>query len=110
MHNMLSTEDYDDGSMSFVELADSTTTTVPSKKLAMKDFVHRPEFLLVKRRPEHVTGADNVLLGDVSNPIADNKNDDNDDVIHVFSLANGHLHERLLKIACFLRPNEHRHV
>lgn len=98
MYNILSTEDYDNGSKSFMELADSTTTTIPSKKLVMKDFVHRPEFLLVRRRPEYIKGADNVLLGDISNPIADNKNDDNDDIIHVFSLATGHLYERLLKI------------
>ena len=84
-----------------MELADSATTA-PSKKLAIKEFVHFPEFLLVKLRPEYVKGADNVLLGDVSNPIADNKNDDDDDVIHVFSLANGHSYERLLKITCFL--------
>ena len=59
---------------------------MPSKKLAMKDFIRRPEFLLVKYRPEHVKGSANVFLCDISNPVACNKNDDNDDdgIIHVF--------------------------
>ena len=66
----------------------------------MTDFVHCPEFLLVKRRPECIKGNDNDLLRDFNNLIEDNKNNDNDDdnILHVLSLATDHSYEPLLKI------------
>ena len=66
----------------------------------MKNFVHCPEFLLLKRRPEHVKDADNILLSEISNHMIDNKHDydDNDHEIYVFSLATGHSHKCILKI------------
>ena len=61
------------------------------KQLVMGDFVGGgQETLLVKRKP----GYEKASL------FYDDKNDDtkDDDVVHVFSLATGHLYERFLKI------------
>jgi len=66
------------------------------KKLVMKDFVSRGELLLVQRKPEYKFLKSNELLGDDST--SKEEDDDDDEVINVFSLATGHLYERLLKI------------
>lgn len=62
------------------------------KTIAMQDFVNKGELLIVKRRPGH---AKTSLFdeNDLSLPTGGE-----DDVIHVFSLATGHLYERFLKI------------
>ena len=61
-----------------------------SKLLMMKDFVNRMEVTLVKRKEGY---EDAELLV----PVDENSIND-DDVVHVFSLATGHLYERFLKI------------
>jgi UDP-glucose:glycoprotein glucosyltransferase len=67
------------------DLADNTT-----KQVVMKDFVNRGELLLVRRRK----GFEKAKLF-ATDSLAKS---DEDDVIHVFSLATGHLYERFLKI------------
>jgi len=62
-----------------------------TKKLIMKDFVNSGEFLLVKPRP----GFENAKLYSDENEV---KISEEDETIHVFSLATGHVYERLLKI------------
>jgi len=61
-----------------------------TKLLIMSDFVSRSATLLVKRKPGYEKSS---LFYDKK---AKKKGDD--DVIHVFSLATGHLYERFLKI------------
>ena len=70
---------------------DSTPRDV-TKTIVMKDFVNRGELLIVQRK----TGVDEgtSLFYDESHSDAN----DEDDTIHVFSLATGHLYERFLKI------------
>lgn len=68
----------------------SDTDVVNSKTLAMKDFVNRMESIFVKKRE----GYENA---DLLAPKFGNSTQI-DDTIHVFSLATGHLYERLLKI------------
>lgn len=58
--------------------------------LVMKDFVNPSEIVLVKRKP----GFERAELLTNNNEIAGS----DDDKIHVFSLATGHLYERFLKI------------
>jgi hypothetical protein len=61
-----------------------------AKRIVMSDFVGGGHTLLVKRKPGYEKAS---LFYD------DKKNDtDDDDVLHVFSLATGHLYERFLKI------------
>ena len=59
-----------------------------TERLVMGDFVTSSETLLVKRRK----GYERTSL------FHDKTTEDSDDVINVFSLATGHLYERLLKI------------
>ncbi|KAL3941556.1 MAG: hypothetical protein SGBAC_004109 [Bacillariaceae sp.] len=59
-----------------------------TERLVMGDFVTSSETLLVKRRK----GYERTTL------FHDKQVEDSEDVIHVFSLATGHLYERLLKI------------
>ena len=66
-----------------------------SKTLVMNDFVNRGELLLVNRRPGF---EDASLFFDKDDDKALLGSGDDDDVIHVFSLATGHLYERFLKI------------
>ena len=67
------------------------------KTIVMQDFVSRGEVLLVRRRPGHETA--NLFSSTDDGPmIGGTHKDDDDDVIHVFSLATGHLYERFLKI------------
>lgn len=68
-------------------------TPQSTKKIVMQDFVSRGEVLLVRRRPGHETA--NLFSGSNEQMIGANSDDD---VIHVFSLATGHLYERFLKI------------
>jgi len=71
------------------------TNPIPSnkKQLVIRDFVGRGhgEMLLVKRNP----GYERATLFYDDEKIASH---DDDDVVHVFSLATGHLYERFLKI------------
>jgi len=67
------------------KLADNST-----KKVVMKDFVNRGELLLVQRRKGHEK--DKLFSTSVE------ETSDEEDVVHVFSLATGHLYERFLKI------------
>ena len=69
---------------------DKDAGTAGSKKIVMKDFVSNSEVLLVKRR----TGYENAELYRKE----DSKSKNEDDTVHVFSLATGHLYERFLKI------------
>jgi len=74
----------------------SETTNVianGTKTLVMSNFVHSGEFLLVKRR----RGLERESLF-YDNSSVENAKDDQEEVINVFSLATGHLYERLLKI------------
>jgi len=69
---------------------DSSATA--SRNIVMKDFVSTSEVLLVQRRQ----GYEHAEL--YSEHDGDAKNGSNDDTVHVFSLATGHLYERFLKI------------
>jgi UDP-glucose:glycoprotein glucosyltransferase len=63
-----------------------------TKMIVLKDFVNRGEFLVVERKPG---------VNPKASLFYDEKqkgNGDEDDTIHVFSLATGHLYERFLKI------------
>jgi UDP-glucose:glycoprotein glucosyltransferase len=68
-------------------------TSQKTKTIVMQDFVSRGEVLLVQRRP----GYENADLFFGSDGQMINSHVD-DDIIHVFSLATGHLYERFLKI------------
>jgi UDP-glucose:glycoprotein glucosyltransferase len=72
----------------YVKLTGKETSN-STKRLVMKDFVSRSELLLVKRKQ----GFEKASLFSDSNDV-----EADDDVIHVFSLATGHLYERFLKI------------
>jgi UDP-glucose:glycoprotein glucosyltransferase len=65
-----------------------------SKTLVMKDFVSRGEHLLLNRRPGYEE-ASLFFDKDVSTVTQD---EEEEDIVHVFSLATGHLYERFLKI------------
>lgn len=69
---------------------DSSATV--SRNIVMKDFVSTSEVLLVRRRE----GYEHAEL--YSEHDGDVEDDGNDDTVHVFSLATGHLYERFLKI------------
>uniref|UniRef100_A0A448ZD96 UDP-glucose:glycoprotein glucosyltransferase n=1 Tax=Pseudo-nitzschia multistriata TaxID=183589 RepID=A0A448ZD96_9STRA len=64
-----------------------------TKRLVIRDFVGRgnSDFLLVKRKPGYELA---TLFHDDKKGLSQN----DDDVVHVFSLATGHLYERFLKI------------
>jgi hypothetical protein len=63
------------------------------KQLIIGDFLGRGELLLVKRKP----GYERASLFYENEKEKRNDSDD-EDVVHVFSLATGHLYERFLKI------------
>jgi len=69
------------------------TPTDIDKSVFVEDFLNKGDLLIVKRKP----GVDpkSSLFYETSNA---NGADGNDDTIHVFSLATGHLYERFLKI------------
>ena len=69
---------------------DSSATA--SRNIVMKDFVSVSEVLLVRRRE----GYEHAEL--YSEHDGDAEGGANDDTVHVFSLATGHLYERFLKI------------
>eukprot|EP00339_Tiarina_fusa_P005414 CAMPEP_0116998200 /NCGR_PEP_ID=MMETSP0472-20121206/1356_1 /TAXON_ID=693140 ORGANISM="Tiarina fusus, Strain LIS" /NCGR_SAMPLE_ID=MMETSP0472 /ASSEMBLY_ACC=CAM_ASM_000603 /LENGTH=505 /DNA_ID=CAMNT_0004697283 /DNA_START=146 /DNA_END=1663 /DNA_ORIENTATION=- len=64
------------------------------KRLIMGDFVSRSEMLMVKRK----AGMAKESLFAKSKDISTKDDDKDEDVVHVFSLATGHLYERFLKI------------
>lgn len=64
-----------------------------TKQLVLQDFVNAGELLLVKRRPG--TEQESLFYDD---DVSTTSSDDEEEVINVFSLATGHLYERLLKI------------
>ena len=68
-------------------------TPQSAKTIVMQDFVSRGEVLLLRRRPGYETA--NLFLSSDGKMIGSNSDED---VIHVFSLATGHLYERFLKI------------
>ncbi len=68
----------------------SSSPASMKRTLLMKDFVNRMEVILVRRRPGYEKAE---LLKEEDKQIIDN-----DDTIHVFSLATGHLYERFMKI------------
>lgn len=70
-----------------------STSPMSTKSLFMKDFVSHGELLLVKRRPGFETAS--LFHSETDKQIGGNSSDE---VIHVFSLATGHLYERFLKI------------
>jgi len=75
-------------------------TSNPTKTLVMKDFVNRPIYLNVIRKP----GFEDTELLDESTDTSSSLSGslipatEDEEVIHVFSLATGHLYERFLKI------------
>ena len=69
---------------------DKDASATSSRNIVMKDFVSTSQILLVKRRE----GYENAELYSEHD---DDKGGD-DDTVHVFSLATGHLYERFLKI------------
>lgn len=69
-------------------------TPYSTRKIVMQDFVSRGEVLLVRRRPGYETA--NLFSSNDDQKALTASADD--DVIHVFSLATGHLYERFLKI------------
>jgi UDP-glucose:glycoprotein glucosyltransferase len=71
-----------------LEVTNSSSSA--KRTLLMKDFVNRMEVILVKRQ----SGYEEAQLFSQN----DNDMDSDDDTIHVFSLATGHLYERFLKI------------
>ena len=66
------------------------------RNVVLKDFVNRGETLIVKRRPGYEKAS--LFFDESSDPAGLAKGDPDDGVIHVFSLATGHLYERFLKI------------
>lgn len=70
----------------------SNSTNAATKTLVMKDFLNYGELLLVKRKP----GYEQASL--FYNEGEKEKTNGDDQKIHVFSLATGHLYERFLKI------------
>jgi UDP-glucose:glycoprotein glucosyltransferase len=80
-----------------IRVSSNTSHTV--RTVILKDFTSKGEIILVRRRPGMETAelfpeleAPNRIVASASSHSAD------DDVIHVFSLATGHLYERFLKI------------
>ena len=73
-----------------IQLEDSNMGASNSKMLIMKDFVNTMELILVERTEGYET--EELLAA------ADGIGEGDDDTVHVFSLATGHLYERFLKI------------
>jgi len=65
------------------------------KTLVMKDFVNKGELLIVRRRPGFETAS--LFHEEKDSSVADSEQEE-EEVINVFSLATGHLYERFLKI------------
>jgi UDP-glucose:glycoprotein glucosyltransferase len=74
---------------------DSIGNNSTRKTMVMKDFVSRSQILLVNRRPGH---EETSIFFDKDNSRMTQGQEEEDDVVHVFSLATGHLYERFLKI------------
>jgi UDP-glucose:glycoprotein glucosyltransferase len=86
--------DFADATMSRGRLVESSDELSQRKKIVLKNFVNGGEMLFVKRREGYEDAS--LFFDDESSGVAGNT--DADDVIHVFSLATGHVYERFLKI------------
>ena len=81
-----------DGSLSKGQIQTTTDESARrSHNLVMKDFVTPMDIIFVRRK----TGKENAELLAANQEVITNESDD---TVHVFSLATGHLYERLLKI------------
>lgn len=76
-----------------IKLLPNPSSNNSTKRVVMKDFVNRGEFLLVQRRKGYEKAK---LFSSVS--VKKSSHDEEEEVINVFSLATGHLYERFLKI------------
>jgi len=76
----------------FIERDNAYGFSSSSKTVVMKDFVNRGEALFVKK----TIGKDEIDL--TSKESMAQESELEEDIIHVFSLATGHVYERLLKI------------
>ena len=88
--------DFSDATMSRGRLIETGKSLSQKRKVVLKDFVSKGEILFVKRRPGYEKSS--LFFGESSATSAVTKGDSDDEVIHVFSLATGHLYERFLKI------------
>lgn len=76
----------------------------PTKVLVLKDFATSAEFLRVERKPgfekaQLLAQSDNEKEGDeTTDAVSVDYENEDDGMVHVFSLATGHLYERFLKI------------
>lgn len=75
-----------------IQISNNKVADNHTKALFIKDFVNHAELLLVNRRPGFEKAS--LFFDETETSI---KTED-DDTIHVFSLATGHLYERFLKI------------
>lgn len=75
-------------------IVDKDSDSYMTKSLIMKDFSDHRELLIVKRNVGHES--DKLYL--VEADIVSTNDDDENETVHVFSLATGHAYERLLKI------------
>ena len=66
-----------------------------TKRLTMSDFVTSSKLLMVQRKPGKEKES---LFAPVEASAVSKGSDEEEDVVHVFSLATGHLYERFLKI------------
>ena len=74
-------------------VVDKDATSFMSKSLVMKDFADHRQLLIVRKNQGHETSE--LYLDESELEVV--QNDDNE-TVHVFSLATGHAYERLLKI------------
>jgi UDP-glucose:glycoprotein glucosyltransferase len=80
-----------------IRVSSNTSHTV--RTVIMKDFISKGEIILVRRRPGMETAELFPELDASTGTAASaSSHSSDDDVIHVFSLATGHLYERFLKI------------
>ncbi|KAL7581437.1 hypothetical protein ACA910_022018 [Epithemia clementina (nom. ined.)] len=85
--------DFSEATMARGRLIETGRPLSQKKKVVLKDFVNRGETLFVKRRPGYEKES---LFFEESSGLT--KGSPDDGLIHVFSLATGHLYERFLKI------------
>ena len=76
-----------------IKLAKNTTSSY-SKKLVMKDFTNQGRLLLVNRKK----GYEDASLFSEEDDLAITQDKEQNETVHIFSLATGHAYERLLKI------------
>lgn len=82
------------------EMYSSTLVPVEKKRIFMKDFVNHAEILMVRKTPKYYNSETMDLhLGETISGVTETTTkEDEEDIIHVFSLATGHFYERLLRI------------